>query len=51
MLINELFRLFAKVLLASRPFAMCLKMSKFSSSADEYWLLYFLSNVSLGGCT
>jgi hypothetical protein len=33
-LINELFRLFAKELLAPRPFAMCLKMSKFYSIAE-----------------
>jgi len=51
LLIIELFRLFAKVLLALRPFAMCLKMLKFGSSADEYFLLYFLRSVSLGGCT
>ena len=38
LLIIELFRLFAKVLLALRPFAMCLKMLKFGSSADEYFL-------------
>jgi hypothetical protein len=49
MLIHVLFRLFAKVLLAPRPFAMCLMMLKFCSNAEEYFLLYFLERLSLGG--
>ena len=50
-LMNELFRLFAKVLLAPRPSAMCLKMLKFCSSADEYFLLDFCVVCLSGGCT
>jgi hypothetical protein len=38
---NELFKLFAKVLLALRPFAMCLKTMKFCSTVEESILLYF----------
>jgi hypothetical protein len=37
----ELFKLFAKVLLALRPFAMCLKMLMFFSSVEDSFLLYF----------
>jgi hypothetical protein len=48
-LIHDLFRLFAKVLLAPRPFAMCLMMLKFCSISEEYCLLYFLERLSLGG--
>jgi hypothetical protein len=40
----ELFKLFAKVLLAFRPFAMCLKMMKFCSSVEESILLYFFES-------
>ena len=39
---NELFKLFAKVLLAFRPFAMCLKMMKFCRKIKEGRLLEFL---------
>jgi len=45
--IKEHFRLFAKVLLASRPFAMCLKMLKFCSSVEGNCLLSFKRNVLL----
>ena len=38
----ELFKLFAKVLLAFRPFAMCLKMMMFCRKIKEGKLLEFL---------
>jgi hypothetical protein len=50
-MIYDLFRLFAKVLLAPRPFAKSLKKLKFCSKAEGNCLLYLLGSVSLGGCT
>jgi len=45
--IEGLFRLFAKELLAPRPFAMCLKLLKFCFSAEGNCLMYFKRNLLL----